>query len=117
MPKTKGGRLYGKLPLAVGIFEYQVVMIMKEVAEDFFKYEDDGFAETFLKGKTKQMPTIPVNIDIKPNFLVGSYDNARILETAIGIKKTGAWVKFFNHGGVHNHMLATAGIEAQDLLR
>lgn len=78
-PNQKGGRLYGKVPLAIGMFEYQVDRITREYAEDFFKYEDEGFADAFLKGKTKQMRTIPVNIDIEPNFLVGSYDNARSL--------------------------------------
>lgn len=81
----RGGRRYGKLPLAIGIFEYQVDRITKEVAEDFFKYEDEGFAEALLKSKTKQMRTIPINIAIKPEFLVGLYDNARaIIEKSPG---------------------------------
>ncbi|MDX1315267.1 MAG: hypothetical protein R3356_07170, partial [Eudoraea sp.] len=74
---SKGEKKYGKLPLAIGIFEYQVNRLTKEIAEDFFKYEDDGFADAFLKSKNKQIRTIPVNIDIEPEFLVGSYDNAR----------------------------------------
>jgi hypothetical protein len=71
--------MYSKLPLAIGIFEHQVNRITKELAEDFFKYEDEGFAEALLTSKTKQMRTIPVNISIDPEFLVGSYDNARTL--------------------------------------
>ncbi|WP_186756657.1 hypothetical protein [Echinicola salinicaeni] len=42
-------------------------------------------------------------------------DFTRALETAKGMKSTGAKVKFFNHGGVHNHMIATAGIDEEDL--
>ena len=84
-PDSGGGSLYGKLPLAIGIFEHQVDRITKELAEDFFKYEDEGFAEAFLKSKTKQIRTIPVNINIDPEFLVGSYDNARaIIEKSPG---------------------------------
>ena len=79
VPHAKKGRMYSKLPLAIGIFEHQVNRITKELAEDFFKYEDEGFAEAFFKPKTKQMRTIPVNIPIDPEFLVGSYDNARSL--------------------------------------
>ena len=79
VPNEKKGRMYSKLPLAVGIFEHQVDRITKELAEDFFKYEDEGFADAFLKAKTKQMRTIPVNVDIEPEFLVGTYDNARAL--------------------------------------
>lgn len=42
-------------------------------------------------------------------------DFTRALETAKGMSKTGAQVKFFNHGGVHNHLIGEAGIEAEDL--
>ena len=79
VPNPKKGRMYSKLPLAIGIFEHQVNRITRELAEDFFKYEDEGFAEAILQAKTKQMRTIPVNISIDPEFLVGSYDNARSL--------------------------------------
>ena len=79
VPHAKKGRMYSKLPLAIGIFEHQVNRITKELAEDFFKYEDEGFAEALLTSKTKQMRTIPVNVSIDPEFLVGSYDNARTL--------------------------------------
>lgn len=81
----KGGNLYSKMPLVIGIFEYQVDRITKELAEDFFRYEDEGFAEAVLKTKTPQMRTIPINIDIEPEFLVGQYDNARqIIEKSPG---------------------------------
>ena len=79
LPDPKLGPKYSKAPLAIGIFEYQVDRITKELAEDFFKYEDEGFAEAFLTAKTKQMRTIPVNLDIKPEFPVGTYDNARAI--------------------------------------
>ena len=42
-------------------------------------------------------------------------DFTRALETAKGMLKTGANVKFFNHGGVHNHLIGEAGIESEDL--
>jgi Pyruvate/2-oxoacid:ferredoxin oxidoreductase delta subunit len=75
----KKGRMYSKLPLAIGIFEYQVNRITKGLAEDFYQYEEEAFAEPLLKAKTKQMRTIPVNIEVEPEFLVGSYDNARAM--------------------------------------
>jgi len=79
LPDPKKGRMYQKAPLAIGIFEFQVDHITKELAEDFFQYEEDGFAEALLGAKTKQMRTIPVHVDIEPEFLIGSYDNARAL--------------------------------------
>jgi electron transport complex protein RnfB len=83
--KPENGPMYSKLPLAIGIFEHQVDRITKDLAEDFFKYEDEGFGEALLKAKTKQMRTIPVNVNIDPEFKVGSYDNARaIIEKSPG---------------------------------
>ncbi len=84
-PNPKKGRMYSKLPLAIGIFEHQVDRITKEFAEDFYKYEDEGFADALLKNKTKQMRTIPVNVKLDPEFIVGSYDSARnIIEQSPG---------------------------------
>ncbi len=42
-------------------------------------------------------------------------DFTRALETAIGMQNSGAQVKFFNHGGVHNHRIAEAGLGFEDL--
>ena len=79
------GRMYQKAPLAIGMFEFQVDRITREFAEDFFRYEEEGFAKAFLGVKTKQMRTIPVNVDVKPEFVIGSYDNARtIIERSPG---------------------------------
>jgi Fe-S-cluster-containing hydrogenase component 2 len=79
LPHSKKGRLYQKAPLVVGMYELQVDRITKEFAEDYFQYEEEGFAKAFIEVKTKQMRTIPVNVDIKPEFLIGSYDNARAI--------------------------------------
>ena len=85
VPDPKRGPMFSKIPLAIGIFEYQVDRITKDLAEDFFKYEDEGFGEALLTAKTKQMRTIPVNVEIHPEFKVGSYDNARtIIEKSPG---------------------------------
>ncbi|MCK5461868.1 MAG: hypothetical protein KAI95_02590, partial [Bacteroidales bacterium] len=48
VPNPKRGLMYSKIPLAIGIFEYQVDRITKDLAEDFFKYEDEGFGEALL---------------------------------------------------------------------
>ncbi len=50
-PDPKSGQMYSKLPLAIGIFEHQVDRITKGLAEDFYKYEDEGFGEALLTGK------------------------------------------------------------------
>ena len=68
-------KVYSKIPLAVGMFEFQVDRITKELAKDFFEYEEEAFAEEVLDVDTRQMRTIPVNVKIEPQFLVGNYDN------------------------------------------
>ncbi len=42
-------------------------------------------------------------------------DFTRALETAKGMIESGARAKFFNHGGVHNHLISDAGIEEENL--
>lgn len=69
--------IYGRLPLAIGMFEFQVDRITKGLAEDFFAYEDEAFAEEFVSTNTKQIRTIPVNVKIDPEFHIGNYDNMR----------------------------------------
>ncbi len=68
---------YGRMPLAIGMFEAQVDQITKGVAEDFFDYEKEAFGEAILGQKTKQMRTIPLNVRIRPEFHVGNYDDIR----------------------------------------
>ncbi len=78
-PNPKEDPKYSKLPLVIGMFEQQVDSITKELAEDFFKYKEEVFGEALLTANTQQMRAIPVNISIKPEFPVGSNDNARAI--------------------------------------
>lgn len=70
-----GIKKYGKLPLAIGMFEAQVNQITKEYADDFFTYEKEGFTDAVLGTETNQLRTIPVNVKIEPEYKVGNYDN------------------------------------------
>lgn len=79
IPDPKHGHKYSKLPIVVGMFEHQVDRVTRELAEDFYKYEEEGLAEAVLTPGTKQMRTIPVNVTVDPEFVVGSYDNARTI--------------------------------------
>lgn len=73
--KNEGKYLYSKMPLAIGMFEAQVDQITKEVAENFFEYEEDGFADAVIGMKTNQMRTVPLNVKIDPEFHVSNYDD------------------------------------------
>jgi Pyruvate/2-oxoacid:ferredoxin oxidoreductase delta subunit len=72
-----GKKRYSRAPLVIGMYEAQVDRLTKEMQEDFERYGREGFAATFLAGKTKQMRTIPVNARFVPDRLVGRYDDAR----------------------------------------
>ncbi len=76
---TIGRYRYSKVPLAIGMFEFQVDRITKKFAEDFFEYEKEAFAGALLDQGTKQMRTVPVNVSIDPEFHVGQYDDIRAI--------------------------------------
>jgi len=73
--KNQDQFLYSKMPLAIGMFEAQVDQITRELAEDFFEYEEEAFAEAMLGSKTQQLRTIPLNIKIEPDYQVSNYDD------------------------------------------
>ncbi len=75
----KGEMVYQKIPLAIGMFEFQVDRINRKISELFFQYHDEAFAGAMISMKTKQMRTIPVNVKIEPYFVVDNYDNARAI--------------------------------------
>ncbi len=83
--KEKGKLLFSKMPLAIGMFEAQVDRISRDVAESFYKYEEEGFADAVLGTKTLQMRTIPLNIKIEPDFHVSNYDDiSKIIKDSPG---------------------------------
>lgn len=83
--KNQNQFLYSKMPLAIGMFEAQVDQITGEMAEDFFEYEEEAFADAMLNSKTKQMRTIPLNIKIDPDFHVSNYDDiTKIIKNSTG---------------------------------
>jgi Na+-translocating ferredoxin:NAD+ oxidoreductase RNF subunit RnfB len=78
-------KYYSKAQLAIGIFEFQVNKLTKELVEDFYQYADEAFAKEFHTKKTSQMRTIPVNKSLEVEYHVGNYDNARqIVEDCVG---------------------------------
>jgi Na+-translocating ferredoxin:NAD+ oxidoreductase subunit B len=66
---------YGKMPLAIGMFEAQVDKITKDLAEDFFEYGEKAFGAAVVGNKTNQLRTIPLNLKIEPDHQVSNYDD------------------------------------------
>jgi ferredoxin/predicted transcriptional regulator len=75
--RTGPERVYGKLPLAVGMFEMQVDRLTEEYVNDFHQYMNEGFREAFATKRTGQMRTVPIEAAIDSQKLVGSYDDIK----------------------------------------
>jgi Na+-translocating ferredoxin:NAD+ oxidoreductase subunit B len=76
---VKGKPQYSKLPLAVGMFEFQVNRLTREFHSDMMEYMAEGFREAFHTKKTSQMRTIPIREEVIPERSIGTYDGARDL--------------------------------------
>ncbi len=72
-----GKKYYSKVQLIIGMFEFQVNRLTKELAEAMQQYEDEAFAKEFHTKKTSQMRTIPVNKSLDMEYHVGNYDDIR----------------------------------------
>ena len=70
---------YSKAQLAVGMYEFQVDRLTRELQEDVEQYFNEGFGEAFHGPRTGQMRTIPVGARFVPERQVGRYDDARQL--------------------------------------
>ena len=68
---------YGKAPLVVGMFEFQVDRLTREFVEDFHAYMEEGFREAAFSGKTGQMRTVPINAEVGDPAAIGSYNDIR----------------------------------------
>jgi ferredoxin len=69
--------LYGKLPFAVGIYEFQVDRLSPEFEAEAQAYMSESFMESFVRERPRQMRTIPINETVLPDRGVSRYDRAR----------------------------------------
>ena len=76
--ENKGkGKLYGKAPLAVGMYEFQAGRLTKELETDFQNYVNEKFYKAVHSKKTSQIRTIPISKGVNTDRYVDSYDNVR----------------------------------------
>jgi electron transport complex protein RnfB len=71
------GPSYGKLVLAVGMYELQLGRLTPELDRDVRQYFEEAFGAAFHAAKTRQMRTVPVNVTIQTGRPVASYDDIR----------------------------------------
>jgi ferredoxin len=80
--QRKEGRVrYAAIPYVVGIFEFQLNRVDKELARDMEEYFEKGFGRAIQSFKTPVMRTIPINRELVANWPVAPYEDVlQILE-------------------------------------
>ncbi|UCC19027.1 MAG: 4Fe-4S binding protein [Promethearchaeota archaeon] len=72
-----GKRVYANIPLAVGMFEYQVNKITKEFLIDFEEYLMSAFGAELVGSKLLQFRTIPIEQSINREQSIVNYNEIR----------------------------------------
>ncbi|MDH4067800.1 MAG: 4Fe-4S binding protein [Dehalococcoidia bacterium] len=74
-------KVYCNLPLAIGMYEFQVERLTKDFAKDVLQYIDREFGSEVVKNKILLLRTIPVekSISVPEKYQVSNYDNVRYL--------------------------------------
>lgn len=68
---------YGVAMLAIGMFEYQVDSLTRELVEMIHQYFDEAFGAEFFRSSLPQLRTSPHLKAIVPEYIVDTYDNMR----------------------------------------
>ncbi|MCP4667971.1 MAG: 4Fe-4S ferredoxin, partial [Deltaproteobacteria bacterium] len=66
---------YSAAPFVVGIFEFQVGTLDKELARDIKAYYETAFGKTIQSFKTPILRTIPINREIAAKWPVAPYED------------------------------------------
>jgi electron transport complex protein RnfB len=79
--KEGGKKVYSSMPLAIGMYEFQVERLTEDFAKDFLQYLDESFGSEVGKIKIPLLRTIPVekSIPVPEKYQVSNYDNVRYL--------------------------------------
>ena len=74
---SAGPPRYSVAMLAIGMFEYHVDDLTKELVEMIHKYFDEAFGAEFFRSSLPQLRTSPHMKAIVPEYIVDTYDNMR----------------------------------------
>lgn len=75
--KIKGVDHYMAIMFVVGILEFQVKTLDRELAEMFEQYTREGFSQELLRPSTPQLRVVPVQESVSPTMEVQPYDEVR----------------------------------------
>ncbi|MFX1481788.1 MAG: ATP-binding protein [Promethearchaeota archaeon] len=74
-----GQKFYSGAQWVVGIYEFQVNKLTKDLSEDIHRYNNEAFGWNLLKARPTQLRVIPIEKSIKPEDGVASYDDFRAM--------------------------------------
>lgn len=75
--ESTGTPRYGIAMLAIGMFEYHVDDLTRELVEMMHQYFDEAFGAEFFRSSLPQLRTSPHLQAIVPEYIVDTYDNMR----------------------------------------
>lgn len=84
--KKDGKKVYGSMPLAIGMYEFQVERLTEGFARNYLQYLDESFAHAVGETRIPLLRTIPVekSIPVPEKYHVSNYDNVRYLVENVG---------------------------------
>jgi len=74
-----GVKYYNNAQWVVGIYEFQVNKLTKELNDDVSRYHREAFGRSLFSSRPTQLRVIPVGKSIKPENSVASYDDIRAI--------------------------------------
>lgn len=75
--RENGKKLYANAPMMVGMYEYQLSHLTKDLVKDFFHYIKEAFGYEVMRTKISQLRTIPIEQSLSPEIGVLTYENFR----------------------------------------
>jgi electron transport complex protein RnfB len=74
-----GAQKFMAAPFMVGIMEYQLKRFAKEMIEDLEAFEPILMKHTWMKGRTQELRTIPIDKTVTNNTEVMPYESAEAI--------------------------------------
>ncbi|MFX0019744.1 MAG: 4Fe-4S binding protein [Promethearchaeota archaeon] len=78
--KKEGGKKYfGNAQFAIGIYEFQVNKLNKDIIKKIFRYMNEAFGLEVFGTKISQFRTVPVEKSLTPEHHIATYDDLKTI--------------------------------------
>jgi Pyruvate/2-oxoacid:ferredoxin oxidoreductase delta subunit len=78
-----GEKSYSGAQWVVGIYEFQVNKLTKELSDDIHRYNNEAFGMNLFSARPTQLRVIPIGKSVKPKDEVASYDDFRAMLSTV----------------------------------